>query len=202
MGRTGRPDAHFNPRTPCGVRPYSKYEVGTSSPFQSTHPVRGATACVHPAEPCIQFQSTHPVRGATPKWTREESQKIFQSTHPVRGATRCAYDLHAQRVISIHAPRAGCDRALRQQREMTQAISIHAPRAGCDKRLGVGIDGVPISIHAPRAGCDAGQSPRVFSLAYFNPRTPCGVRPHAPALPRSSRRHFNPRTPCGVRRQI
>ena len=34
-----------------------------------------------------------------------------------------------------------------------------------------------ISIHAPRAGCD-GKKPWIWSnCIYFNPRTPCGVRP-------------------------
>lgn len=35
-----------------------------------------------------------------------------------------------------------------------------------------------ISIHAPRAGCDAAAKFRVAPIAYFNPRTPYGVRPH------------------------
>ena len=36
-------------------------------PFQSTHPVRGATAFCTALELNAEFQSTHPVRGAT--WT-------------------------------------------------------------------------------------------------------------------------------------
>ena len=35
-------------------------------------------------------------------------------------------------VISIHAPREGCDRADLAQAKAAQAISIHAPREGCD----------------------------------------------------------------------
>src|SRR5699024_1399461 len=79
-----------------------------------------------------------------------------------------------------------------------------------------------ISIHAPRVGCDRSRYPQPSSSDYFNPRTPCGVRPwevrqfitgedisiHAPrvgcdAPPEGggeSLRDFNPRTPCGVRR--
>ena len=34
---------NFNPRTPCGVRPYARHNGGTSAQFQSTHPLRGAT---------------------------------------------------------------------------------------------------------------------------------------------------------------
>ena len=83
-------------------------------PFQSTHPMRGATdvskhlndvdiISIHaPHAGCdagilgrsdktIKFQSTHPMRGAT----RSVSTPIlvysaFQSTHPMRGATRPA----------------------------------------------------------------------------------------------------------------
>ena len=37
---------HFNPRTPCGVRRYSGCNGCLRfSPFQSTHPMRGATPC-------------------------------------------------------------------------------------------------------------------------------------------------------------
>ena len=35
----------------------------------------------------------------------------------------------------------------------------------------------------------------------FNPRTPCGVRPHGPHVV-GQPGGFNPRTPCGVRRSI
>ena len=56
-------------------------------------------------------------------------------------------------------------------------ISIHAPLAGCDEPL----DSVPevseISIHAPLAGCDSTSKLQVSIEYYFNPRTPCGVRP-------------------------
>ena len=34
---------HFNPRTPCGVRPLKHLSSSGKSQFQSTHPVRGAT---------------------------------------------------------------------------------------------------------------------------------------------------------------
>ena len=34
-----------------------------------------------------------------------------------------------------------------------------------------------ISIHAPRVGCDNSGIARHRRLCYFNPRTPCGVRP-------------------------
>ncbi len=59
----------------------------------------------------------------------------------------------------------------------------------------------PISIHAPLAGCDRCGSLAPACRPYFNPRTPCGVRPaRGRAWPWAW--HFNPRTPCGVRQQV
>ena len=60
------PARHFNPRTPCGVRP-KKYAITPSpKPFQSTHPLRGATfAILKYSGKHEKFQSTHPLRGAT-----------------------------------------------------------------------------------------------------------------------------------------
>ena len=37
---------HFNPRTPCGVRPVSTSSTVGAPIFQSTHPLRGATKVV------------------------------------------------------------------------------------------------------------------------------------------------------------
>ena len=51
-------------------------------------------------------------------------------------------------------------------------ISIHAPREGCDGAT----DGCAvyycISIHAPREGCDDASLMSIRRMTYFNPRTP------------------------------
>ena len=39
----------------------------------------------------------------------EDANKVFQSTHPVRGATHQQHGHGQAAVISIHAPREGCD---------------------------------------------------------------------------------------------
>ena len=85
-----------------------------------------------------------------------ECRLRFQSTHPARGATIPLYsDIRDDLIISIHAPREGCDilgsrfssspsnfnprtpRGVRHgQRSRHQRffrISIHAPREGCDQ---------------------------------------------------------------------
>ena len=102
----------------------------------------------------------------------------FQSTHPVWDATGLC---------------GSQDKAL--------LVSIHAPRMGCDPRIG--LDGLQecVSIHAPRMGCDTFFTVKSRLKPSFNPRTPYGMRlPAQHILPMS--RSFNPRTPYGMRPRI
>ena len=131
--RSAYTTGYFNPRTPCGVRravsgdsrqresisihaPHAGCDrnlgdyAGGGQTFQSTHPMRGATASVrrsssypyhfNPRTPCgvrqnlgdyagggQTFQSTHPMRGATSTSCGFRLIAVFQSTHPMRGAT-------------------------------------------------------------------------------------------------------------------
>ena len=80
--------------------------------FQFTHPVRGATMGGKSYKVTSVFQFTHPVRGAT----RLDGDVLilqpsfqFQFTHPVRGATARDHTRRRKSLVSIHAPRAGCD---------------------------------------------------------------------------------------------
>ena len=82
------------------------------------------------------------------------SSNTFQSTHPMRGAT-CRW--HNKRI--------------------TLRISIHAPHARCDGSPMVCAQIPNISIHAPHARCDFLAYTIVLRSFYFNPRTPCEVRP-------------------------
>ena len=193
----------FNPRTPCGVRRPRPRKFPGPAPFQSTHPVWGATL---PVEALYHGQgiSIHAPRVGcdTAAGRRSTSWWRFQSTHPVWGATASA-------VLTKY----------------TLAISIHAPRVGCDRGHGARGADAGISIHAPRVGCDPWAPPQVaMPMQNFNPRTPCGVRPNG--LPswckwerfqsthpvwgatiswqhmRALALNFNPRTPCGVRQAL
>ena len=87
-------------------------------------------------------------------------------------------------VISIHAPREGCDPGGRACTGLLTDFNPRTPRGV--RRPGAGRlhHQMPISIHAPREGCDgigvpAGHDP----LLHFNPRTPRGVRQQT--LPKS-----------------
>ena len=48
-------------------------------------------------------------------------------------------------------------------------------------------------------GCDCQRQSGSPPEGYFNPRTPCGVRPGCRAWQAPGHQNFNPRTPCGVR---
>ena len=143
------------------------------------------------------FQSTHPVRGATFTPRKAPTFPVFQSTHPVRGATKNFRKRWKVIGISIHAPRAGCDRERRCQR----CYHLHFnPRTPCGVRL------LPVLRlkrgynFNPRTPCGVRQNcvSHNRQRTYFNPRTPCGVRPVSAAVG-TLFPDFNPRTPCGVR---
>ena len=131
----------------------------------------------------------------------------FQSTHPVRGATHRKRQNRWIQMISIHAPRAGCDgkkaihklccknfnprtpcgvrrRGRAQSRSPALFQSPHPVRGATKldmKRFPI----FKISIHAPRAGCDALKIAVNGQSKHFNPRTPCGVRLVKPAKPQN-----------------
>ena len=110
-----------------------------------------------------------------------------------------------QQLISIHAPREGCD-SCQSLFFWASTISIHAPREGCDagalERISPATrfqsthpargatclllhpsHKASISIHAPREGCDYRYPTSPRWISYFNPRTPRGVRQQT--LPKS-----------------
>ena len=101
-------------------------------------------------------------------------------------------------MVSIHAPREGCDGVAPSVQRRTGSfnsrtpggvrpptaepttttaqVSIHAPREGCDRTARQGRRGYAVSIHAPREGCDACLGLARLSMKRFNSRTPGGVR--------------------------
>ena len=81
--------------------------------------------------------------------------------------------------ISIHAPRAGSDRA----NETPSSDNKHFyPRSPCGERL-------------------SHDSPSFAHGFDFNPRSPCGERRRRSVDGRQRRRYFNPRSPCGERQK-
>ena len=170
----------------------------------------------------LPFQSTHPLRGAT-LW--EDVQ--YRDGYNFNPRTPCGVRhlrsprLIAMAGISIHAPLAGCDANMAALLDLA-TISIHAPLAGCDPAPNaIFRRRVVFQSTHPLRGATIDQKGKEPKVVHFNPRTPCGVRRvvgrvwgipaqisiHAPlagcdCLPRRSPRrpgNFNPRTPCGVR---
>ena len=118
------------------------------------------------------------------------------------GVRHAALEVPAPEIlVSIHAPRAGCDPWTSTTTTDTAGFN---PRTPCGVRpqkveniacyfkfqsthpvrgaTGGGREArvlEPVSIHAPRAGCDGIRRPRLASPSSFNPRTPCGVRPRS-----------------------
>ena len=79
----------------------------------------------------------------------------FQFTHPGRGATLTLKYSLPDHVVSIHAPREGCDlisarRSTTQLRFQFTHPGRGATVSACAKRVGS-----CVSIHAPREGCDS-----------------------------------------------
>ena len=105
------------------------------------------------------------------------SMMLFQFTHPGRGATLIlTLDNHGC-LVSIHAPREGCDWVVDADRATLDLVSIHAPREGCDAVRWMIVGAVrSVSIHAPREGCDRAVSRDPGTQDGFNSRTPGGVR--------------------------
>ena len=82
------------------------------------------------------------------------SEISFQFTHPGRGATRIGKRHFPRDVVSIHAPREGCDTS-------TPITTIHKtlfqfthPGRGATMIVGAVRSVRSVSIHAPREGCD------------------------------------------------
>ena len=223
-GGVQRVHEHFNPRTPCGVR-----LAAVRSELEQAN--------FNPRTPC----------GVRPHLLLFPSSCCNFNPRTPCGVRRGSTDQALQVIdISIHAPLAGCDRPYPALRRCQANFN---PRTPCGVRPYVRglVDQDSISIHAPLAGCDVECGLRLIGYSqfqsthplrgatreallvarwkrYFNPRTPCGVRPyldllstvvvaisiHAPLAgcdrPRSpigfTPTYFNPRTPCGVRRAI
>ena len=213
---------HFNPRAPCGARHHKSAWNHQCPEFQSTRPLRGATArarrpgatapiSIHAllagrdhSMPrlkiaAVKFQSTRPLRGATMIGHGEWLPYLFQSTRPLRGATAAGMVLSPPR--PHFNPRAPCGaRRDRRRGDYARAdISIHAPLAGRDSGRPRWQVQAHISIHAPLAGRDCRHDFSDISASRFQSTRPLrGATIHG-SHEKAGRNHFNPRAPCGAR---
>ena len=172
--------------------------TGPAPVFQSTLPLRGATRAFSLPHDQVIFQSTLPLRGATLSEAQLSRLYKFQSTLPLRGAT--AITRHLLRSRQNFNPRSPYGERLskRDTDEGSVLFQSTLPLRGATiVRIEAEL-AVVISIHAPLTGSDhLRQRHRVLGR-YFNPRSPYGERPAAPA-PSTTGKDFNPRSPYGER---
>ncbi len=197
--------AHFNPRTPCGVRPCGTMLRTRSPGFQSTHPLRGATsnrpesgrsdADFNPRTPCgVRRKSNYSIaiisidfNPRTPCGVRHYLCSIIITTsNNFNPRTPCGVrrifvqlrELVDNLFQSTHPLRGATLCPDRAQGGWTFQ-STHPLRGATVMCAGFKL-GNSISIHAPLAGCDIWYSLSCVASSNFNPRTPCGVRPCTP----------------------
>ena len=176
-GTVNRSRAYFNPRTPCGVRHLHLQCMSWLEYFNPRTPCGVRLSIFSINKSLTNFNPRTPCGVRLIDVEKQVFEAIFQSTHPLRGATLKVLRGAVTKVISIHAPLAGCDeRKIITHKEDMKFQSTHPLRGATERRRQ--------QHHDPR---------------YFNPRTPCGVRHQEAPVP-ASFLYFNPRTPCGVRR--
>ena len=194
---------NFNPRSPCGERRKKQSGKKIQTIFQSTLPVRGATISsllnsrssyyFNPRSPCgerrLNVQNIH-------------ISFLFQSTLPVRGATRDGgFDEGFYGNFNPRSPcgeRRGAGRRIRGNR----LISIHAPRAGSDiQKLAFLSDSLGFQSTLPVRGATQRQKNR-WELFYISIHAPRAGSDDEPRAGRGVPRDFNPRSPCGERREF
>ena len=190
---------NFNPRSPCGERPWRQWKSSRFNYFNPRSPCGerrgGGYAAVRPIN---TFQSTLPVRGAT-KVLRSvpESKLNFNPRSPCGERHPCC---SVKRARGDFNPRSPCgERRVRDGAD--PAAADFNPRSPCGERLVFGTslfclkafqstlpvrgatrarvyDNAPliISIHAPRAGSDPICCLKLCMIQHFNPRSPCGER--------------------------
>ena len=171
---------HFNPRTPCGVRPGLARQPWRDAGFQSTHPVRGATSTVMEIATAIQQISIHAPRAGC-------DVRTIGSEYTAG--------------ISIHAPRAGCDTCILARLNIWRKFQSTHPVRGATAVFAPKLNRWRFQSTHPVRG--ATKTVTVFRrfLKNFNPRTPCGVR-RVIKHEIIKQENFNPRTPCGVRHAL
>ena len=169
---------YFNPHSPCGER-HQKWLDYVAKRFISIHtPHAGSDARYSFSWLSFSlFQSTLPMRGATANDTPKGANNIFQSTLPMRGATG-ADPYHAGSLgISIHTPHAGSDSLRLWASVGHQNFNPHSP---CGERLSIGnIVGTAGKFQStlPMRGATSACSATSIHQLNFNPHSPCGERP-------------------------
>ena len=167
----------FNPRAPCGARLQSDNNYQLRCVFQSTRPMRGATASfefvndsgsvsIHaphagrdPSSPMSRrirhsFNPRAPCGARPIAESGKNPKKGFQSTRPMRGATIDVVHDYQDYEFQSTRPMRGATRPCCCP-PPRRGVSIHAPHAGRDLIRQFLFSLYNVSIHAPHAGRDS-----------------------------------------------
>ena len=166
----------FNPRAPCGARPFAAVPAVPDRSI-STHAPLAGRDCIRSGRPLMAalFQPTRPLRGATGLRAACVGGRLISTHAPLAGRDHAALATDHKLGISTHAPLAGRDAGV-VPHFAQDLISTHAPLAGRDADFLHPADRQVISTHAPLAGRDTARRTRWASPSDFNPRAPCGAR--------------------------
>ena len=167
----------------------------TAKLFQSTHPGRGATGAAGSEGNSIRsFNPRTP--GGVRRLKTKKIRYFFGFNPRTPGGVRRSTHL-AGRTLPSFNPRTpgGVRLCCCRLRVSVKEVSIHAPRAGCDRKTGQGRRTKPgfnprtpggvrpyyqisrddesdVSIHAPRAGCDSVSTRCLMALSSFQSTHP------------------------------
>ena len=214
-------DRHFNPRTPCGVRPHEPISVSMVKMISIHAPLAGCDAAklskywkyfdFNPRTPCgvrrdcgpldsdpEEFQSTHPLRGATKFRQIHSIHNTFQSTHPLRGATQTIQTASDQRRFQSTHPLRGATRESDSHDNSNIFQSTHPLRGATKKSRRPALKFLFQSTHPLRGATVLGTkiAGYIHCISIHAPLAGCDC-PNIIYPPFPS--NFNPRTPCGVR---
>ena len=146
--------------------------------FQSTRPIRGATAIDEIIQYDFIFQSTRPIRGATLFFIFDSPfQNIFQSTRPIRGATAPDDDKARNCEISIHAPHTGRDYRPKTLFNVLKIFQSTRPIRGATiSHVTITLSRQKFQSTRPIRGATIAKADGIIAKSYFNPRAPYGAR--------------------------
>ena len=167
--------------------------------FQSTRPIRGATALPNMRPSAPRYFNPRAPYGARRSTThRRTLQSRFQSTRPIRGATN-RYAVHQRRHKQFQSTRPirGATSTTRPGRSWRTDFN---PRAPYGARQVINHMAAAKADFNPRApyGARQGGFPARCKCSDFNPRAPYGARLISiETLPSTA--YFNPRAPYGAR---
>ena len=170
--------------------------------FQFTHPGRGATSIMH-----VRLRGLSCFNSRTPGGVRLSGQAAdivpaqFQFTHPGRGATCGGGDEANLAIVSIHAPREGCDRTRRKSLLGSRRFQFTHPGRGATSTANIALSERVVSIHAPREGCDRVTRRGRMDECLFQFTHPGRGATGGGRSLQGRERGFNSRTPGGVRQR-